>query len=165
MEKIEKEKVNKMTNELSVLENNKKEFIGLLPTTTEEKKVVYNALESCDKLLNDCVGDKIKIKNVYIQERSLDNNGDTIVAVDNETGEVIEADEIEKAEKVKSKYRIILIGEDGKTYATGSYGVYNSLMRLFALYGTPQDWSEPLEVEIVKRDIDKERKMLALKLV
>ena len=35
----------------------------------EDKKDLFNALETCDALLNDCVGQEINIKDVYCEER------------------------------------------------------------------------------------------------
>ena len=73
-------------------------------TSIEDKKELFNALESCDVLLNDCVGQEINLKDIYVEEKEV---------MDDKTGEM------------KTKYRTILFDESGQTYATGSYGVYN----------------------------------------
>ena len=33
----------------------------------EDKKELFNALETCDALLNDCVGTEIEIKDIFIR--------------------------------------------------------------------------------------------------
>ena len=77
--------------------------------TIEDKKELFNALESCDVLLNDCVGQEIAIKDIYVEERQV---------YDEESGEV------------KPKYRTIIFSEEGQTYATGSYGIYNVMKKI-----------------------------------
>lgn len=109
----------------------------------EEKKALFNSLEGCDVLLNDCVGAQIKIKDVYCEARDV---------VDEETGEV------------KKKYRTILFDVDGKTYATGSYGIYNVISKIIAIYGQPT-WEEGLAVEVTKRPIGNGKQALTLKLM
>ena len=39
--------------------------------TDEEKKELFNALESCDALLNDCVGQEIEIQDIYVEEKQV----------------------------------------------------------------------------------------------
>lgn len=45
--------------------------------------------------------------------------------------------------------RIVLITEDGQSYACVSVGVYQSLKRLFTLFGTPDTWTEPVNIKPV----------------
>lgn len=119
-----------MKNELSLVNaslNNT--YCSILADDEKNKKIMINALNGCDVLLNDIVGETIVIENVFIQERE---------TIDEKTGEV------------KNKYRTILIDKNGKTYATSAYGVYNSLMNVFALYGTPETWKEPKTFEVKK---------------
>ena len=37
----------------------------------EDKKELFNALETCDALLNDCVGQEIEIQDMYIEEKQV----------------------------------------------------------------------------------------------
>ena len=112
--------------------------------TIEEKKDLFNALESCDALLNDCVGTEIAIKDIYVEERNV---------VDEETGEL------------KQKFRTILFDENGQTYATGRYGIYNVMKKIVRIYGLPTEWKEPLKVKVIKRPIGNGRQSLTLTLV
>ena len=110
--------------------------------TDEEKKELFNALETCDALLNDCVGQEIAIKDIYCEERE----------VVNESGEVVK------------KYRTILFDINGQTYATGSYGIFNIIRKLFTIYGMPT-WEEGIKVKVAKRPIGNGKTTLTLTLV
>lgn len=45
--------------------------------------------------------------------------------------------------------RIVLITEDGQSYACVSIGVYQSLKRMFSLLGAPDTWTEPVKIKPV----------------
>lgn len=45
--------------------------------------------------------------------------------------------------------RIVLITEDGQSYVCVSVGVYQSLKRMFTLFGTPDTWTEPVKIKPV----------------
>lgn len=119
-------------------------YCSKVAETESEKKELFNALESCDVLLNDCVGEEVSIKDVYVEEKKV---------IDDETGEV------------KTKFRTILFDEDGKTYATGSYGIYNVLKKIFTIYGLPTSWDKPLKVKVAKRPIKDGKQSLTLTLM
>lgn len=121
-----------------------KVYCSMNVTTDEEKKKLFNTLESCDVLLNDCVGNEIAIKDIYIEERNV---------VDEETGEL------------RTKYRTIIFDENGQTYATGAYGIYNVLKKIVQIYGTPDLWQEPLKVKVSKKPIGNGKQSLTLILI
>ena len=82
-------------NELTLFSGVKQNvYCSKLVKTEEEKKQLFNALETCDALLNDCVGTEIELKDIYVEERQ---------TVDEETGEL------------KTKYRTILFDVNGQT--------------------------------------------------
>ena len=108
----------------------------------EEKKELFNALETCDALLNDCVGQEINIKDVYCEERQV----------------------VDEEGVVKKKYRTILFDVNGQTYATGSYGIFNIMRKLIAIYGMPT-WEEGIKVKVAKRPIGNGKSTLTLTLV
>lgn len=112
--------------------------------TDEEKKELFNALESCDALLNDCVGQDIEIQDIYVEEKQV---------VDETSGEL------------KNKYRSILFDVTGQTYATGSYGIYNVLKKIVGIYGLPDSWEKPLKVKVTKRPIGNGKQSLTLTLI
>lgn len=121
-----------------------KVYCSMVANTDEEKKKLFNTLESCDVLLNDCVGNEIAIKDIYIEEKNV---------VDEETGEL------------RIKYRTIIFDENGQTYATGAYGIYNVLKKIVQIYGTPDLWQEPLKVKVSKKPIGNGKQSLTLILI
>lgn len=126
-----------------IVTNNKNMFCSLDMEQKENKVKLYNATENVDVLLNDIVGQRIKMKDVYIEEYK---------EINKETGEF------------KYKYRTIIFDENGKTYASGAYGIYNSLRKIFTIFGDPSMW-ETLEVEVYKRKTKNNTQTLCLKVV
>ena len=134
------------------MENNKNEislFTGVEQNvycsksieTDEEKKELFNALENADCLLNDCVGSEISIKDIYVEQNKV---------LDETTGEL------------KDKFRTILFDENGQTYATGSYGIYNIIKKIIRIYGLPTEWKNSLKVKVSKRNIGNGKQSLTL---
>ena len=134
--------VNEEKRELTLFSGIKQNvYCSKVAETEKEKKELFNALESCDALLNDCVGQEIEIKDIYVEEKQV---------MDDETGEI------------KTKYRTILFDENGQTYATGSYGIYNILKKIVQIYGLPESWEKPLKVKVSKRPIGNGKQSLTL---
>ena len=137
--------VNENKGELTLFSGIKQNvYCSKVAETETEKKELFNALESCDALLNDCVGQEINIKDMYVEEKQV---------IDDETGEI------------KTKYRTILFDENGQTYATGSYGIYNVLKKIVQIYGLPETWEKPLKVKVAKRPIGNGKQSLTLTLM
>ena len=130
-----------MTNEN---QNNENVYCSIICKTYEEKKNLFNALEQADILLNDIVGTEIELKDVYVRKYE---------KINEETGEV------------ENKVRVILFDTEGKSYATGSFGIFNILGRIIEAFGTPDTWSEALKVKVIKKDIDNNKKMLSLEVL
>ena len=137
--------VNENKGELTLFSGIKQNvYCSKVAETETEKKELFNALESCDALLNDCVGQEINIKDIYVEEKQV---------MDDETGEN------------KKKYRTILFDENRQTYATGSYGIYNILKKIVQIYGLPETWEKPLKVKVAKRPIGNGKQSLTLTLM
>ena len=137
--------VNEEKRELTLFSGIKQNvYCSKVAETEKEKKELFNALESCDALLNDCVGQEIDIKDIYVEEKQV---------MDDETGEI------------KTKYRTILFDENGQTYATGSYGIYNILKKIVQIYGLPESWEKSLKVKVAKRPIGNGKQSLTLTLM
>ena len=130
---------------LAIANTNNRTYCSVKAETMDDKKKLYNALESCDVIINDIVGQKIKVKDVYIQE---------FPRVNKESGE-----------PMSNGHRVILFDEAGKTYVTASNYFFVSLMRVLNAFGDPNTWSEPLEIEITKRPTKGGNNCLSLKLV
>ena len=137
--------VNENKGELTLFSEIKQNiYCSKVAESEKEKKELFNALESCDALLNDCVGQEINIKDMYVEEKQV---------IDDETGEI------------KTKYRTILFDENGQTYATGSYVIYNVLKKIVQIYGLPESWEKPLKVKVAKRPIGNGKQSLTLTLM
>ena len=141
-----------MKNELVIFnpENTmEREMYTTVDLNTEESRIeLFNATESADVLLNDIVGQTITINNIYVEKNP-------IKEVDDETGEVTFNG---------VKYRTILFDTDGKTYATGSYGVYNSVRKMIDLLGI-NIINKGIKVEVIKVPTKDGKQKLSLKLV
>lgn len=64
----------------------------------------------------------------------------------------VECVEVSKEDAPEGKViapRIVLITEDGQSYACVSVGVYQSLKRMCTLLGTPDTWTEPVKIKPV----------------
>lgn len=119
-------------------------YCSVQAKTLAEKKKLFNALEQCDALLNDCVDQVIAIKDVYIE--AYDKEDDI-------TGEV------------RTGHRTIIFGTDGKSYVTGSNYFCNKLTKILTVFGTPDTWSEPLKVKIIKTPVKGGNPALTLTIV
>ena len=132
-------------NEITLFSGvNNKVYCSKVATDEKEKKELFNALESCDALLNDCVGQEIEVKDIYVEEKQV---------VDDETGEL------------KTKFRTIIFDKAGQTYATGSYGIFNVMKKIIQIYGLPDTWEKPIKVKVAKRPIGNGKQSLTLTLV
>ena len=132
-------------NEITLFSGvNNKVYCSKVATDEKEKKELFNALESCDALLNDCVGQEIEIKDIYVEEKQV---------IDDETGEL------------KTKFRTIIFDKAGQTYATGSYGIFNVMKKIIQIYGLPDTWEKPIKVKVAKRPIGNGKQSLTLTLV
>lgn len=132
-------------NEVTLFSEVKKNmYCSLNVVTEEDKKMLFNALETCDVLLNDCVGAEFELQDIYCEEKQV---------LDEETGEL------------KNKFRTILFDSEGKTYATGSYGIYNVIKKIITIYGLPTTWEKPLKVKVAKRPIGNGKQSLTLQLL
>lgn len=139
---MENQNLNENKGELTLFSGIKQNvYCSKIVETEKEKKELFNALETCDALLNDCVGQEIEIQDIYVEEKQV---------VDEETGEL------------KTKFRTIIFDKSGQTYATGSYGIFNVLKKIVGVYGLPTTWEKPLKVKVAKRPIGNGKQSLTL---
>lgn len=128
-----------------MVQGNLATYCSVKAETMEEKKALYNALESCDVVLNDIVGQTINVKDVYIQEYP---------RTDKTTGEPI-----------SNGHRVILFDDQGKSYVTASNYFFISLIKFLNTFGSPETWKEPVPIEIAKRPTKSGNPCLTFKLV
>ena len=100
-------------------------FSSMAANTAEEKKLLFNAMNSPDYRIKDCVNKRIIVRDVYCEiVNTISENGLT-----------------------SSVPRTVLIDIDGKSYQAVSMGIYNALRKLIQVFGTPT-WENGLEVEV-----------------
>lgn len=153
-----------MENELMKVEENVKDLssfrrsgnvdVGTF-TNIEDKKELFNLQSHVDFILNDCAGEKLRIKKVLI--RTFDKPMKEPV-VDEETGEVLK--EIERS------VSCVLIDEAGKSYATGSKTFTYNLMNYLADFdGAKELETTGVAIEIIKVPTPLGNKALSFKLI
>lgn len=153
-----------MENELVQVEENVKDLssfrkngsvnVGTF-TNVEDKKELFNLQSHVDFILNDCVGEKIRIKKVLV--RTFDKPMKEPI-VDEETGEVLK--EIERS------VSCVLIDDSGKSYATGSKTfTYNLMNYLSDFDGASELETTGINIEIIKVPTPTGNKALSFKLI
>lgn len=110
-------------------------------TNIKDKKKIFNLNSNVDHLLNDCVGEMIRVKDVLIK-RYLKPMKEPVI--NEETGE------IEKDKEMSMS--VVLVDTEGKSYATGSKVFGIQLMQYLQLFGSKEGF-EPFEIKIVKKPI------------
>lgn len=128
--------------ELSVnlSETAKTNYSSIKGDSREEKARLFKAKSNPDKRLADCINQKIYVKDLYMEVVTITND---------ETGEVQDCP------------RVVLLDKDGISYTSVSFGVYNSLRSLVAVYGEPT-WEEPIPIIVRQKETGKNRKQLVL---
>lgn len=121
-------------------------------TNITDKKKLFNLDSHVDCLLNDCEGEKIRVKEVLIKQFEKPMKEPLI---DEETGEIIKDTEYSMA--------CILIDDNGKSYATGSKVFTIQMKRYLQMFGL--EAAEGFEIKIVKNKTEKGNKSLGFELV
>lgn len=98
--------------------------------TKEEKMKIFNAINGNGKRIAEMLGKTIMLKDVVAH---------SIQLMDEQTGEIIDT------------VRVVLIDDKGESYAGVSAGIMNSLSKIFMIYGEPENWEEPIKVEIQQK--------------
>lgn len=110
-------------------------------TNIKDKKQIFNLNSNVDFLLNDCVGEKIRVKDVLIK-RYLKPLKEPVV--DDVTGEIIKDHEMTMS--------VVLVDTEGKSYATGSKVFGIQIMQYLQMFATKQGF-EPFEIMVIKKAI------------
>lgn len=110
-------------------------------TNIKDKKQIFNLNSNVDFLLNDCVGEKIRVKDVLIK-RYLKPLKEPVV--DDVTGEIIKDHEMTMS--------VVLVDTEGKSYATGSKVFGIQIMQYLQMFATKQGF-DPFEIMIIKKAI------------
>ena len=134
------EVVNEKVTFIESLESANNLFFCTMSVEDEKGKYnLYKVMNNPDYRTSDCINQKIKIRDVYCE---------AVDCVSEQTGEVTTCP------------RVVLIDMNGKSYVSVSFGIYNSLRKLFAIFGAPT-WENGVEVT-VKQKTNKDHKILIL---
>lgn len=99
--------------------------------TFEEKKRLVNAMSNPDFRTADFINKTINVVDVFMEMANV---------TDQNTGDL------------KPIPRVVLIDDKGKSYASLSFGIFNSLKKIISVFGFPTwDPAIPLEVSRVQK--------------
>lgn len=119
-----------------------------------DKKKIFNLNSNVDNLLNDCVGEIIRVKEILIK-RYLKPMKEPVI--DEETGEVLKDKELSMS--------VVIVDDNNISYATGSKVFGIQLMQYLQMFGSKEGF-EPFEIKIVKKQIkNSSNKALGFELV
>lgn len=115
-------------------------YCSMTPASDEERKALYNAVNAPSHRLSEFIGQEIRVSDVYVEIVTLTNEA---------TGEVTKAP------------RIVLFG-DGESWTCTSTGIFGALKKLFAVFGTPDTWAEPLTLRVKQIERGNGKRLLTL---
>ena len=105
----------------------------------KDKKKLFNLQSHVDTMVNDCVGESIRVKEVLIRkfEKPLKEP-----VIDEETGEILKDKEV--------NYSCVLIDDSGKSYATGSKTFIINLLSYLGDFEGSKELENGIDIKIVK---------------
>lgn len=123
--------------------NEKKQiYCSFEPNTIEEKKMLFNAVNSTPEYLKDHINEVIVINHIYAEQVSI---------IDENSGEIIPIP------------RIVIIDNNGIGYGCASFGIFNSIKKLIGIMGAPTV-NNPYKVKIKQVNIRNKANYSALTL-
>lgn len=125
-------------------EASKQTYCSMSIDTDEDRKKLYNVLGNSDTRVVDHLDEVIALKDVVLQK---------FPKADEETGEITYS------------HRVILIDKDNKTYASGSRGLYRSIIQLIQVIGEPHNWSTPVNIKVLETNIKNGGKTFIIKTI
>lgn len=96
----------------------------------KDKARIFNAVNSPDKKIADCIGETILLADIVAHP---------IILTDEETGEAVEA------------MRMVLVDDKGTSYEAVSGGLANAVQRILQIFGQPDTWAEPIPVKPIQK--------------
>lgn len=100
-------------------------FSSFSPDTMEGKVKLFNAVNSPDHKIADCINQQITVVDVVV-----------CVVTLSATKGVAESNPFNRDAEDRDGYRIILIDDSGESYTATSTGIYNSVKLLRSIFGT-----------------------------
>lgn len=124
-------------------------------TNITDRKKLFNLENKVDEMLNDCVDEMIRVKDVLIKtyEKPMKEP-----LVDEETGEILKDKEYSMS--------CVIVDDNGKSYATGSKMFTMQLMRFLQMEEQFGEKPETFDIKIIKKKVGENgNKALSFELV
>lgn len=124
-------------------------------TNITDRKKLFNLENKVDEMLNDCVDEMIRVKDVLIKtyEKPMKEP-----IFDEETGEIIKDKEYSMS--------CVIVDDNGKSYATGSKMFTMQLMRYLQMEEQLGEKPETFDIKIIKKKVGENgNKALSFELV
>ena len=124
-------------------------------TNITDRKKLFNLENKVDEMLNDCVDEMIRVKDVLIKtyEKPMKEP-----LVDEETGEILKDKEYSMS--------CVIVDDNGKSYATGSKMFTMQLMRYLQMEEQLGEKPETFDIKIIKKKVGENgNKALSFELV
>lgn len=124
-------------------------------TNIRDRKKLFNLENKVDEMLNDCVDEMIRVKDVLIKtyEKPMKEP-----LVDEETGEILKDKEYSMS--------CVIVDDNGKSYATGSKMFTMQLMRYLQMKEQFGEKPETFDIKIIKKKVGENgNKALSFELV
>lgn len=124
-------------------------------TNIQDSKKMFNLENKVDKLLNDCEGELIRVKDIVIKtyEKPMKEP-----VIDDETGEVLKDTE--------TSMSCVIVDDNNISYATGSKTFTIQLMRYLQMQSRLPEKEETFDIKIIKKKIgERGNKALSFELV
>lgn len=146
VEKVENEKEEKAENMVVVSQVNDISNITRsntrVFTTITDKKKIFNLETNCNNKINDCVGETIRVKGVYI--KLIETPLPEPIVINEETGEVKESE---------YKKITILVDDEGKSYVTASKMFANDFIKYIQMVGIEDIEENGVDIKIIKKAV------------
>lgn len=124
-------------------------------TNITDRKKLFNLENKVDEMLNDCVDEMIRVKDVLIKtyEKPMKEP-----IIDEETGEILKDKEYSMS--------CVIVDDNGKSYATGSKMFTMQLMRFLQMEEQLGEKPETFDIKIIKKKVGENgNKALSFELV
>lgn len=111
-------------------------------TNITDRKKLFNLENKVDEMLNDCVDEMIRVKDVLIKtyEKPMKEP-----VIDEETGEILKDKEYSMS--------CVIVDDNGKSYATGSKMFTMQLMRYLQMESQLGEKPETFDIKIIKKKV------------
>lgn len=123
------------------------QYCSMIPKNEEDEIILFNAMNSSDKRIADCINQIISIRHIYVE---------VVTCVNEENGHS------------QLCPRVVLIDNAGVSYQCVSMGIYSCIKKMLSIKGSPDKWKNPVNVkveQVTRGSGNNVRKILTLKMV